>query len=118
MRPRVDRIHLLICSSCSGQRDRAAERQAVGAALSRAGLEDRVEVSDHACFSGCSEPTALALQSAGRASYVFSGVNIVADAEDIAATCNTYLDSPEGWIEDARPCGRLRMCLRARIPAL
>lgn len=114
----MDQIRLLICSSCSGTRDRAAEKQAMQAALSRAGLDDRVALSDHACFSSCAEPAALALQSAGRASYVFSGINVVADADDIAATCRTYLDSPGGWIEDARPCGRLRMCLRARIPAL
>ncbi|WP_037310343.1 DUF1636 domain-containing protein [Ruegeria halocynthiae] len=114
----MDQIRLLICTSCAGTRDRMAEQLAVNAALTRAGLADRVEVADHSCFSGCAEPTALALQSAGRASYVFSGVNVVADADDIAATCQTYLDSPAGWIEDARPCGRLRMCLRARIPAL
>ena len=81
-------------------------------------MDARVEIADHACFSGCAEPTALALQGQGRASYVFSGLDVVADADDIAATCKTYLDSPKGWIEDARPCGRLRMCLRARIPAL
>ncbi|WP_226688257.1 DUF1636 family protein [Ruegeria arenilitoris] len=114
----MDPIRLLICSSCAGTRDRVAERQAVDNALVRAGLNGRVVISDHACFSGCAEPTALALQAAGRASYVFSGVDIVTDAEDIVATCKAYLDSPAGWIEDARPCGRLRMCLRARIPAL
>ncbi|CUK06276.1 putative metal-binding protein [Ruegeria denitrificans] len=114
----MDPIRLLICSSCAGPRDAEAEKQAVDTALTQAGLNDRVEVTDHACFSGCAKPTALALQAAGRASYVFSGVNVVSDAEDIAATCKAYLDSPAGWIEDARPCGRLRMCLRARIPAL
>ncbi|WP_174822784.1 DUF1636 family protein [Ruegeria lacuscaerulensis] len=114
----MDQIRLLICNSCSGTRNREAERQAVQAALIRAGLDDQVTVADHACFSSCTEPTALALQSAGRASYVFSGINVVADANDIAATCKAFLNSPGGWIEDARPCGRLRMCLRARIPAL
>ncbi len=114
----MDRIRLLICNSCSGTRDHAAEKQAVQAALTRAGVEDQVVQTDHACFSSCDEPTALALQSEERASYVFSGIKVVADADDIAATCKTYLNSPKGWIEDARPCGRLRMCLRARIPAL
>lgn len=92
--------------------------QAVDAALARAELDRHVSVVEHACFSGCSEPVAIALQAEGRGSYVFSGVNVARDADDIAATCRTYLDSPKGWIEDARPCGRLRMCLRARIPAL
>ncbi|SLN16124.1 DUF1636 family protein [Ruegeria meonggei] len=118
MRPFVDKLRLSICSSCAGARDHAAEAQAVQTTLTQAGLEERVEFATHACFSSCAEPTALALQSAGRASYVFSGINVVADAGDIAKTCQTYLDSPKGWIEDARPCGRLRMCLRTRIPAL
>ncbi|WP_271947977.1 DUF1636 domain-containing protein [Ruegeria faecimaris] len=114
----LDRMRLMICKTCGTARDRAAEVQAVQDALKRAGLTDQVEVSEHACFSGCAEPTALAIQAQGRASYVFSGVDVVADAADIAETCRTYLNSPQGWIEDARPCGRLRMCLRARIPAL
>lgn len=111
-------IRLLICDSCAGTRDRAAERDAVQAALTRVGLDHSVEVAAHACFSGCEAPTAMVLQGQGMASYVFAGVDMVADAEEIAATCQTYLNSPSGWIEDARPCGRLRMCLRARIPAL
>ncbi len=114
----MDQMRLLICKSCSGSRDHAAELLAVQQALKTAGLQDQVTLGDQACFSSCAEPTALALQGQGRASYVFSGVDVVADADDIAATCLTYLSSPNGWIEDARPCGRLRMCLRARIPAL
>ncbi len=114
----VAQTRILICNSCSGTRDRDAERQAVARALAEAGLAERIELAEHACFNGCQDPVALALQGAGMASYVFSGVDVVADADDIAATCQTYLDSPTGWIEDARPCGRLRLCLRTRIPAL
>lgn len=95
-----------------------AERRAVETALKRIGLADSVQIADHTCFSTCAEPTSVALQSVGGASYVFSGINVVSDAADIAATCQTYLNSPAGWIEDARPCGRLRLCLRARIPAI
>ena len=112
------RIRLSICTSCSGQRDRAAERQAVAEALAHAGLADRVDLEEHACFSACAQPVAVGLQGQGMASYVFEGIDPVADAADIAATCRTYLDSQSGWIEDARPCGRLRECLRARLPAL
>ena len=118
MRVGLDRIRLLICDSCTGARDRDAERRAIDVALRRAGLEDRVDIGEHACFSSCETPVSLALQGAGLASYVFSGLDLSADAEAIAATCQTYLNSPGGWIEDARPCGRLRLCLRARIPAL
>lgn len=114
----MERVRILICSSCSGERDLQADLQAVESALKTAGLSNCVDVSDHACFSSCEEPTVMTMQGAKRASYVFSGVDPVGDANDIAATCKTYLSSPGGWIEDARPCGRLRLCLRARIPAL
>lgn len=114
----MDQIRLLICDSCAGSRNREAERQAVQTALAEAGLQpDQITVADHGCFSGCAAPVSLALQGQGMASYVFAGVDVVADAGDIAATCRTYLNAPKGWIEDARPCGRLRMCLRSRIPA-
>lgn len=111
-------MRVLICSSCAGERDQLAERQAVSGALRAAGLGGRVEIAEHACFSGCNEPTVVAVQGENLASYVFSGIDPVADADDIAATCRTILNSPHGWIEDARSCGRLRLCLRARIPAL
>ena len=68
------------------------------------------------CLNACDKPVAVTFQGSG-AAYVFHGINPAADAADIAATAQTYLDSPEGWIEDARPCGRLRFCLRARLPS-
>lgn len=69
------------------------------------------------CLEQCETPVAMALHSAGGAGYVFSGIDAEADRADIVATCRAYLDSPDGWIEDARPCGRLRFCLAARLPA-
>lgn len=114
---RVDQIRLSVCSSCAGVRDRGAEQRALRQALDRAGLADRVDLGEHACFSSCDTAIALSLQGPRMASYVFSGIDVGADADDIAATCQVYLDSPAGWIEDARPCGRLRLCLHARIPA-
>ena len=68
------------------------------------------------CLGPCDSPAALALQGEGRASYVFAGVSLPGDLDDVVATCRTYLRSPKGWITDARPCGRLRFCLRTRIP--
>lgn len=112
-----DKIRLLICHSCAGTRDPAAERLAVQNALVKDGLADRVEVGQHSCFSGCEDPVSISLQGLNLASYVFSGLNPISDADDISVTCRAYLDSPAGWIEDARSCGRLRLCLRARIPA-
>ncbi|WP_240336732.1 DUF1636 family protein [Tropicibacter sp. Alg240-R139] len=112
------RMTLRLCITCSGDRDRAAERGAIAQALQEAGLQDRVVLSDHECFSACAQPVTISLQGEGMASYVFAGLSLVEDAGDVAATCQTYLNCRGGWIEDARSCGRLRLCLRARIPAI
>ena len=52
------------------------------------------------------------------ASYVFSGVSLSADLDDIVATCRVYAESPEGIITDAHACGRLRELLVARLPPI
>lgn len=62
------------------------------------------------------KPVLMAMQAEGRASYLFHGL-AVTDVGDIAATLRAYLDAPGGWITDARTCGRLRLCLKTRIPA-
>lgn len=61
-------------------------------------------------------PVLMAMQAPGRASYLFHGLG-PGDAADVAATLRAYLQAPDGWIADARPCGRLRLCLRLRVPA-
>lgn len=111
-------ITLLLCTTCAGAETRDQDRDAIRAALQRQGLDDRVRLRAIACMGACEAPVSLGLQGAGRASYVFAGLVPQQDAADIAKTCQHYLDSPEGWIEDARPCGRLRLCLRTRLPAL
>lgn len=113
----ADKMVLRLCHGCEGAAF-AEGRRAVVAALAAAGLAEQVTVARAACLGNCAEPRSLALQGPGRASYVFSGLDLQQDAGDIAATCAAYLQAPMGWIEDARPCGRLRLCLRARIPAL
>ena len=69
-------------------------------------------------MGACAEPLALAFQADGKASYLFSNVDPVADLEDVLAFARLFGASDDGWIEDARPAGRLRFCLRARIPGL
>jgi len=109
-------VTLLLCTTCEGSNP--ADNHAIRQELERQGLTGQVRLSEVACMGACENPVSLGLQGAGRASYVFAGVHPKQDAADIAATCRTYLDAPAGWIEDARPCGRLRDCLRARLPAL
>lgn len=69
-------------------------------------------------MNGCSEPVSLALQGTGRATYFFGGVDPQSDVQDIVATIHAYLAADRGWIEDATSCGRLRFCLKGRVPAL
>lgn len=69
-------------------------------------------------MGGCAEPLAVAFQAPGKASYLFVGLDPEADLADVLAFARLYRASPDGWIEDARPAGRLRFRLRARIPAL
>ncbi len=110
-------MKLLLCSTCSTA-EYSVDRAAVVDALVTAGLSDAVEISEVECLGGCDQSASIGLQSKDRATYVFSGVNVCADSNDIAATCETYLNSKDGWIENALTCGRLRHLLRARIPAL
>lgn len=110
-------VTLLLCATCEGA-GREGDQQAISAALAQAGLADQVNLDMVECMGACEKPVTLGLQGAGRASYVFAGVRPQQDADDIARTCATYLAAQAGLIKDARPCGRLRDCLRARLPAL
>lgn len=69
------------------------------------------------CLAVCSDPVTLAAQGPGRATYVFSGLG-EADEADIRAFAEAYTSAPGGWIEDARPLGRLRFQLVTRVPAM
>ena len=109
------RAALYLCSSCDVA-GFAQTRVELQAALDAADL--KTDVHAQPCMNACAEPVSLALQSTGRATYFFAGLNPAADQEDIVATVSAYLKSPGGWIEDATACGRLRHCLKGRVPAL
>lgn len=113
----ANRIRILVCSTCIGDRDRGSEGKALYQAIKSEGLDKTVRLEFGGCLNACDEPVAMGLQGSGRASYVFSGIDPVKDAEDIARTCKKYLELRKGWIIDAQDCGRLRYCLRARLPA-
>jgi predicted metal-binding protein len=73
-------------------------------------------VRTHACLSICARPIAIALQGEGKATYLFADIAL-SDVADLHATLAAYDAAPDGWIEDARPLGRLRLCLKGRVPA-
>lgn len=97
-----------ICETCVGP----------GTALAAALRDlDGWDVVMHPCLSVCDEPVAMAVQGAGAATYVFAGLTD-ADADDVRAFVALYDAAPAGWVADARPAGRLRFCLKSRVPAL
>ena len=75
------------------------------------------EIETFECMSACSRPNAISFRAAGKAAYLFADIDPETDKGDILAFAKLYSDAPDGWIEDARPCGRLRHCLLGRIPA-
>lgn len=74
-------------------------------------------ITTHECLSACADPIALSFRANGKAAYLFAGIDAHQDANDILEFAKLYVASSDGWIEDARPAGRLRHCLRGRIPA-
>lgn len=109
------RAVLHLCQTCEPEQASAA-LQALQDAVDLAELS--AEVRPQSCMNACSVPVSLSLQGEGRATYFFTGVQPETDTADIVNTVRLYLESPGGWIEDARPCGRLRLCLSGRVPAL
>lgn len=104
-------VVLRLCTTC-----RQTDWQALRDAVAAAGLP--VRILEQACMNGCAEPVSMALQGEGRATYFFTGIDPVGDAADVVATLRAYLEAEAGWIEDARGCGRLRFCLKGRVPTL
>lgn len=70
-----------------------------------------------ACLNICDEPVSMALRAPNKMAYLFSDIH-PGDLDDILALAGLYLNAPGGVIEDARPAGRLRFCLKGRVPAL
>jgi predicted metal-binding protein len=100
---------LVICKTCDGP----------GLALADAlhGQAPGWDVVLHECLSACAEPVSMAVQATGKATYVFAGLTD-ADSDDALAFIRLYDDTPDGWVADARSAGRLRFCLKTRVPAL
>ena len=112
---------ITICSKCEQNNSETPKREqelALQEALQTSGLAQVFSVRWVDCMNVCDEPVTIALQGKTKATYVFAGVSLNTDINDIVTTCQAYLAANSGWIEDARPCGRLRHCLKSRIPAL
>jgi len=98
---------IVICGSC-----REGDAALIAALVVPVGFTlRRVE-----CMSLCGEPTAVAFRAPGKATYLFAGLH-AGDCDDIHGFAALYSAAPGGWIEDARAAGRLRLCLKGRVPA-
>ncbi len=80
-------------------------------------VSDDAEVRLTACMNMCDEPMSLSLRANGKTTYLFAGVEAT-DVADAAALVRLYIAAHDGEITDARDAGRLRMCLRGKVPAL
>ncbi len=105
---------IVICSTCEADGS-AAFAERLHSALADA--EPACEIRSHACMSCCARPLAMAFAAPGKATYLFGGIDPAIDFADTLAFARLYLQSSDGWVEDARPAGRLRHCLTGRVPA-
>lgn len=104
---------LTICKTCASK-GAVPQGEVLAAALD---LPAGWEVVLHPCLNMCNGPIAAAVQGAGRATYLLAGLT-VKDAADLAGFAALYDAAPAGWITDAQGAGRVRLCLRGRVPAL
>ena len=75
------------------------------------------EVALVECMHVCGKPVAVSFRGAGKAAYLFAGVDPLTQVDEIVTFAGLYAVAKGGIVEDARPCGQLRLCLVGRIPA-
>ena len=113
--------NIVVCKTCNDPASKMSPEETglqILSALKATEMKDKFTVSYVDCMGACEEPTAIAFQGNRMATFLFSGVSVPGDIDDIVKTCRAYLNSSKGWIEDGLACGKLRHCLRARIPGL
>ena len=111
-----ERITLSVCADCRRPRDRRRPGRALAAQLAE-GLREWpfVAVEPGVCMGACEEPVAVAVQSPGRATYLFAGLSDEAAVDSLLGFLALYRSRPDGMSREAeRPTG-LRGRLRARI---
>lgn len=68
------------------------------------------------CMHVCGRPVAVSFRGEGKAAYLFAGVDVARQVEELVVFAGLYAAAEGGVVEDARPCGRLRLRLVGRIP--
>ena len=105
---------LFICETCLDA-DGHTPGPEMAAAVRKA-LDVEVEVVLTPCLNLCDEPVSVAFRAPGKMAYLFAGTG-PDDVSDIAAMARLFVEAKDGVVEDARSAGRLRFCLKGRIPA-
>ena len=111
-----ERITLSVCADCRRPRDRRRPGRALAAELAERLREwPFVAVEPGVCMGACEEPVAVAVQSPGRATYLFASLLDEAAVDSLVAFLALYRSRLDGMSREAeRPAG-LRGRLRARI---
>ncbi|WP_102108599.1 DUF1636 family protein [Oceaniglobus roseus] len=104
---------IVICGSCRS--DTAPEAGAALVSALEGRLPEGFRLTRVDCMSICAQPVSLAFRAPGKALYLFAGIG-EADVGDVLAFAALFAASGDGEIADARPAGRLRFCLRGRVP--
>lgn len=105
---------IVVCSTCEGT-DGKVFAARLRAAFATKGMD--FVVQDHDCMANCARPLSMAFSAPGKATYLFGDIDPARDFNDTLALAVLYAACSDGWIEDARPAGRLRHCLIGRVPA-
>lgn len=105
----VERVTL--CAGCLGDGARGLVE------VLRGKLDGKAEVALTDCMNVCGQPSTVSLRAPGKMAYLFAGVDVARQADEIVAMAALYNAAPDGRIDDARPIGDLRLCLIGRIPA-
>ncbi|HAJ84828.1 MAG TPA: hypothetical protein DCM25_08735 [Rhodobacteraceae bacterium] len=112
-----DRV--VICDTCTAKGAApggTAWADHLSIAVVGSGLD--VDVTTTSCLNMCDSPVSFALQGPGKATYLFTGADPETDTQDMLELLKLYLDAPDGWVSEAQTAGRLRLCLRGRVPKL
>jgi len=112
-------ITIDICGTCA-KTDHEPEGKVIVEQLTELVARDPdlgdVVVRNAACMLVCGEPISVSLSGPEKVSYLFSDVK-VEDVQNLITLLHMYKANRTGLISDARPLGRLRFCLKGRLPA-
>ncbi len=103
---------ILICATCRGNEDAARVRAALSKDLP-AGYGFRAVD----CMAGCDHPMTVGFQAAGKASYLFGGIETADDVQALGRFAIQFRQSRTGWTSSTERPAALSDKTLARLPA-